>query len=223
MELNECQISKIQTKSGAVTFLDVLGWKGIWAKQHDAINRLHGLVMEMKEVADDRTLRISHEIPGARGMTTNVLSISDTIAIFTPGDPRPAIEAHAAICQYAIPDSIRRRIPLRGATAYGDFSIKENIMVGAAVDESASWHEATDWIGVILTPSAIYHLRGDFPDNSAQYLNIPFKGKKYGLDRCIDWNLGQDDDVNRIFLEMGPHVPEIALKYLNTLDFLNRR
>lgn len=213
--------SSIQIKNGAVTFLDVLGWKGIWTKQQDAINILHGLVVELKDFADYITSNISETIPEMRGQTTSVLSISDTIAIFTPGDPKHSLEIHAGICQFAIPESVRRKIPLRGATSYGEFSIKEHIMVGPAVDESASWHEATDWIGVIFTPSAIFNLKDDIPPNFAKYDRIPFK-KKCGLNYCVDWKMDQIDDVNRIFLEMGPHIPEIAPKYLNTLDFLNR-
>ncbi|WNB93420.1 hypothetical protein [Bacillus sp. NEB1478] len=209
----------IEVKNGAVTFLDVLGWKGIWEKQKDAINLLHGLVYLIKELATEITFKISSENPEARGINTTVLSISDTIAIFTPGIARYALQIHAEICERAIPESIKRAIPLRGATSYGEFSFKENIMVGAAVDESASWHESTDWIGVILTPSPIFHLGNEYPETWIKYDHIPFKRSVRGMDRCVKWEFNEKE-LYKLFTDMGPFIPEIAPKYTNTIKFL---
>ena len=120
-------------------------------------------------------------------MTTKVLSISDTIAIFTFGDPYHAIKIHAEICRLAIPESIKRKLPLRGAICYGEFSYRGNIVVGPAVDEAASWHESTDWIGVILTPAEEFQLKGRYPEQLINYPKIPFKKKTDGLHRCVGW------------------------------------
>lgn len=211
--------SSIKESKGAVTFLDVLGWKGIWQKRKDAINTLLTLIKEIESVSNDIT--INNEV---RGLTTRVLSISDTIAIFTVGEPKITIPIHVEICSKAIPASIEKRIPLRGAISYGDFSIEKNIMVGPAVDEAASWHESTDWIGVVLTPSAKFSIDSI---NEVKYLkeykNIPFKKKVNNLDLCVEWEFVQRDELYNIFNEMGPHIPEIAPKYLNTLEFINSR
>jgi len=215
-------MADILVQQGAVTFLDVLGWKGIWQKEKDAINILHSFVSKINEQASDITNVVGNLDGASRGMTTKVLSISDTIAIFTFGDPFHSIKIHAEICKIAIPESIRRRLPLRGAICYGECSIKGNIMVGPAVDEAASWHEATDWIGVMLTPSAKFQLRRNYPAPLVEYSGIPFKKKTDGLNRCVDWEF-PDDELYEIFNEMGPYVPEIAPKYLNTLKFLTRQ
>lgn len=37
---------------------------------------------------------------------------------------------------------------------YGLFNSSGNILLGPAVDEVASWHEAANWIGVLHTPTA---------------------------------------------------------------------
>lgn len=211
----------ISIQKGAVTFLDVLGWKGIWEREKDAVDVLHGLIKEITQNSIDVTNIIGSEEGAERGITTKVLSISDTIAIFTFGDPFHAIKIHAEICRLAIPESIKRKLPLRGAICYGECSFRGNIMVGPAVDEAASWHESTDWIGVILTPSAKFQLRGNYPGQLVEYSKIPFKKKTDGLDRCVGWEF-PDEELYELFNEMGPFVPEIAPKYLNTLNFLMR-
>lgn len=206
---------------GAVTFVDILGWKGIWQRRTDAIDLLHGLIDELEVLAAKTTSEMTTRFPQMRGTETQVLSISDTIAIFTPGDPFPTTAIHGELCRYAIPQSIKRMIPLRGATAYGNFSCSANVMLGPAVDEAASWHEATDWIGVILTPTAMFQLGSEVPDVWVKYPKIPLKGKVIGMDLCVNWNF-HEENILDYFSKMGPHVPEIASKYLSTNSFLNR-
>lgn len=218
MCIDKAMTSSIKEAKGAVTFLDVLGWKGIWQKRKDAINTLLTLIKEIESMAND----ISANKTENRGVTTRVLSISDTIAIFTDGNPEITIPIHIEICSKAIPLSIEKQIPLRGAIAYGNFSIEKNIMVGAAVDEAASWHEATDWIGVILTPSAKFSIDNiDDIEHLIEYKSIPFKKKVNNLNYCVGWKFDQKNQLYNIFNDMGPHVPEIAPKYLNTLEFIN--
>ncbi|WP_197702779.1 hypothetical protein [Clostridium perfringens] len=218
MCIDKAMTSSIKEAKGAVTFLDVLGWKGIWQKRKDAINTLLTLIKEIESIAND----ISANKTENRGVTTRVLSISDTIAIFTDGNPEITIPIHIEICSKAIPLSIEKQIPLRGAIAYGNFSIEKNIMVGAAVDEAASWHEATDWIGVILTPSAKFSIDNiDDIEHLIEYKSIPFKKKVNNLNYCVEWKFDQKNQLYNIFNDMGPHVPEIAPKYLNTLEFIN--
>ncbi len=213
-------MTEIDVQRGAVTFLDVLGWKGIWEKEIDALNILHSFVEMLNEKSIDITNQVASLECDTRGITTKVLSISDTIAIFTFGNPFHTIKIQSEICKMAVPESIKRKIPLRGAISFGEFSIKGNIMVGPAVDEAASWHESTDWIGVVLSPSAYFQLKDNFPNQIIKYSNIPFKKKIEGLDRCVNWDFSKDE-LYELFNDMGPYVPEIAPKYLNTLNFLN--
>ena len=72
---------------GAVTFLDVLGWGGIWSrdKPDDAVNRLRGLLKLAKDVVARRA--ITDPDPESRGTRTEIKSISDTIVLQTVGEP----------------------------------------------------------------------------------------------------------------------------------------
>lgn len=96
-------------------------------------------------------------------------------------------------------------------------------MLGPAIDEAAAWHESTDWIGVVLTPSAQMYVRDSKNLNYiTDYDHIPFKKSIKTLHKCVDWNFENKEILYDIFLDKGPHMPEVAPKYLNTLEFLNR-
>lgn len=134
--------NKIKSGKGAVTFLDVLGWKGIWERNKHAINNLQDFVCKMQEKAKEISEKYGDD-PDLRGKSkpTEVVSISDTIAIFTSASPQVAISIHSELCSWALAYSFAQELPLRGAISYGEYSIADNIMLGYAVDESASWHE----------------------------------------------------------------------------------
>jgi hypothetical protein len=212
-----------QRENGAVTLLDVLGWKGIWQQDSAALDTLHGLILETKKKAEAFSTQYS-DIPEFRGKSeiTNILSISDTIAMFTTGSAEKTIEIQAEICAWLLEYALSQKIPLRGAISYGKYMIKENIMLGYAVDEAASWYEATDWIGVILTPSAQISIRNKTLPHIITYSQIPFKIKERNLVQCVDWKFGDETMLYDVIIGKGPHTPEIAPKYLNTLAFLDR-
>ena len=183
-------VRKITSGKGAVTFLDVLGWKGIWERNQFAINKLQSFVYEMQKKAQEVSEKYMDD-PSLRGKSnpTEVLSISDTIAIFTSASPQAAIGIHAELCSWALSYSLEQELPLRGAISYGEYSIADNIMLGYAVDE---------------------------------YNNIPFKRSMKTLNLCVKWSFGDEKVLYDIIQKKGPHIPEIAPKYLNTLEFLQR-
>ncbi|MGL5751777.1 MAG: hypothetical protein ACRCXT_14680 [Paraclostridium sp.] len=205
---------------GAVTFLDVLGWKGIYQKNKNAVNALTKLIEEIKKHADKYTADATNENNRLRGIKTQVLSISDTIAIFTHGDPEDTILIHAKICSEIIPKSLERKIPIRGAISYGEYSIHDNIMIGPAVDEAASWHESTDWIGVSLTPTAQIYCGDSYKLPIMYYKNIPYKRPMKNLNTCVQWKFDDIELLRNIIIDMGAQTQDIASKYLNTLEFI---
>jgi hypothetical protein len=214
---------EIKKNLGAVAFLDVLGWKGLWQENPAAIESLHSLILKTREKSEEITLEYSDvkELRGKSNITT-VLSISDTIAVFTSASPSIALDIQSKICSWLLEYALSQSIPLRGAISYGEYSIKDNIMLGYAVDEAASWHETTDWIGVVITPSAKFQANVDSLEKVTSYQKIPFKRTIKNLDLCVDWMFNNREELLDIINRKGPHIPEIAPKYLNTLAFLNR-
>lgn len=206
-----------QMTEGAVTFLDVLGWKGIWLRRSpsEVVNQLNELVRLAERTARaQRGTNLASEV--------RVISISDTIVLLTEGSAESVLPVHGLICKELLCESIRMGIPLRGASSYGRFSASDgSIMVGPAIDEAASWHEALDWIGVVMTPTAEFRWAPKSPWR--KYSRAPVKGLGAKSLWCIDWTSAWPDisDLKRLFADAGPMDTSIASKYLNTLEFAN--
>ena len=137
-----------------------------------------------------------------------------------------AIEIHGELCQWLIPESIKMELPMRGATAYGEFEVIDNIFVGKAVDEAASWHEQGNWIGVNLSPSAEFAFSPLLKSSAwipfAAPIKVPMKWQPHCVNWVADWDLVavKTKDVQQRFQRMGPILPEIAPKFINTLSFI---
>lgn len=208
--------------SGVVTFLDVLGWKGVYDRKPDAILSLTRLIEGVRERAEKQRGRILREV--------QVKSISDTIALFSfcsDTEIATAIDIHGELCTWLIPESIQAEIPVRGATAFGEFEIRDSIFVGKAIDEAASWHEQSDWIGVHLTPSAEYVLDPPVSSDVWRQFAPPNKVRLNWTPHCVDWTRNWRDrgkevrDIKSKFRRLGPILPEITGKFANTLKFID--
>lgn len=82
--------------------------------------------------------------------------ISDTF-IITSTSKNQCYEfyMHMFICQRLLLECLKQGLLIRGATSYGDYYNKELVFIGPAIDDSASWHEMGEEIGVFLTPKAM--------------------------------------------------------------------
>ncbi len=218
------------TLNGVVTFLDVLGWKGIWQRKQNPINDLEQLVKSIikKSKLLSRGTKLSdNEIISPE---TKVMIISDTIVIFTESTSKNAtntIDLHGNLCIEAIPLSITKGIPLRGATSYGEviISSSNSIYAGKAIDEAAAWHEMADWIGVFMTPTANFLYESSASETWVQY-SPPLKGSSKLDTYTVNWHKEKNgDDIKRIkqsFCELAPITPEIESKFSNTIEYLLR-
>ena len=187
--------NKLKHKDGAVTFLDVLGWKGIYKDRLDAIANLQGLIKDTESCAEEITQHINrYEKINGKDIATKIISISDTIVILSEGDDAYlTIKIHSEICSRILKLSMQNyKLPLRGAISYGSYSCENNILIGKAVDEAASWHESTDWIGVILSPTAQFLIADRDLKSIVDYKDIPLKNNYKYIDKCIDWNLDEN-------------------------------
>lgn len=222
-------IMQREMKSGAITLLDILGWKGIWQRKHNAIKDL----LDIIEITTKRAQRITNrEFPCIKksrfiDLSTEVISISDTIAIVTYGECNKALEYQATVVSRIISESIIYQIPVRGATCYGELITEENIMLGPAVDEVASWYEIFDWIGVIYTPSALLQLDHDgfFSKGVIKPHSIDIKNYGKYNTFCVNWIRNwlrkklDKNDLIKNFVNLQPITPAIASKILSTVEF----
>lgn len=229
-------------EEGAVTFLDVLGWKGIWTRElgaGGAIYQLQGLLGAAIKRRDELIPQVAPSEESLRGLSPDkavrIDCISDTIVMLTPLKAEIGLNIHGEICKTLICESIIGHIPVRGATCYGKFLISpdRSILVGPAIDEAASWHENTKWIGVVQTPSAYLRYHHTTTSPWIPYDRVPYKVNGPTNSYCVDWRstwrdrFGDDDaavsKLREHFGEMGPLTPEIGRTYLETLRFYSEK
>jgi len=244
---------------GAVTLLDFLGWKGIWMndyKKHshsdssfnlESLKLLAKLIGEAEEIYRKKcveyTIKMNDTCQVDNDDGCDFISISDTIAIFTPCDNNEAsnyavLKQHSEICSAILDKSAEEGFALRGAITIGDYACLKNIIVGPGVDECSSWYEQTDWLGVIFAPSAQFVIdeqrnKAEGADNEqtrngqilwndskiVEYHNIPAKNGVRGIRYCVDW--GNDTEIlNKILKNTISLSRDIAIKYINTNNYL---
>jgi len=219
--LDNYQKNTSNMQEGAITLLDVLGWKGIWQRKSDALQAL----MDLIETAQKTSNTVVGEEAIFSGLVPTVESISDTIAITTFGPSDITLAFHAGLSGRLVGDSLLREIPVRGATSYGHLVKKGNIMVGPAVDEVAAWYECSDMIGVFQTPSALLsNISTKYRTFYIDY-NVPIKQYGKMQTRCSNWLSRWKVqelsiiDLKDTFKKMGPITPSIYSKFKNTIDF----
>ncbi|QAA32704.1 hypothetical protein [Clostridium manihotivorum] len=81
--------------------------------------------------------------------------ISDTFVITSSGSEiHYETMLHSLISQNLINTCLKKGFLIRGATSYGEYYKQELVFVGPAIDDSASWHEMGEEIGIFFTPKA---------------------------------------------------------------------
>ena len=208
---------------GAISFFDFLGWKGLWQNDNnDPLSTVSKLIDSFRVELTNITKQYFSHTPA--NDISDLISISDTIAVFTPKvfdvSKYQLLEIHAKIAKYILEKSCEQSFPIRGAISYGKYSTMNSIMVGPGIDECASWHEKSDWIGVHLTPSAQFIVdTGAEPNNIIKYNKIPLKPGIPKVDFCVHWTI-TPESFDNLINKVQAILPEIAAKYLNTYHFL---
>ncbi|MDE7341679.1 MAG: hypothetical protein K2N80_14190 [Lachnospiraceae bacterium] len=214
-------------QNGAITFMDFLGWKGLWQSS----NRNHlETVSELIQNIEMKVQEFTYDIfeYSSNLELSKLISISDTIAIFTPKllkcDEVQLLKLHAKIAKYILEECVTKGYPIRGAITFGEYNTKNNIMIGPGIDECASWHETCNWIGVHFTPSAEFLInagRRNLSNLIVKEDKIPVKNGYPKVAYCVKWIIDKEK-----FMELTRNVkallPEISSKYMNTYSFLYR-
>ena len=157
---------------GAVAFLDALGFKGIWRSADPAV------VLEKLQALKERLekARVRPDEPSdASGFRSWVLFLSDTLVIASTANyfkPRPEDEmfplwfvclgAADAVAAAAENDPT---LVYRGSVAFGKFEIRQQFLIGPAIDEAAEAEKLADGALIWLCPSAIRIMEQISPSN----------------------------------------------------------
>ncbi|OGA49504.1 MAG: hypothetical protein A3F74_19535 [Betaproteobacteria bacterium RIFCSPLOWO2_12_FULL_62_58] len=141
-------------KSGAVAFLDILGFKGIWRVKPE--EEVLNLVMGVAEVV---TRGYKHPPPEKRWPECSlpqVTTLSDTIVITMDSLDRSCVLLLANTLYGVMMHFQKHELFVRGAIGWGNYAQMGNTFLGPAIDDVAAWHEQANWIGVVSTPTTNY-------------------------------------------------------------------
>ncbi len=157
------------------------------------------------------------------------LMFSDTLVLFGP-----TFRSYAWFllqCKNLIKDSIRLRLPLRGAIGFGTTfsSSRQRIVIGQPFLDAYCYCEDQNWVGLLLTPTAVQTLR----DNGLEpvrhdFVSGPIPLRDLPADGALAYRFqnGQSSFDNPLIPwldEMRHYAPEDAkAKYTLTIEHISR-
>ena len=148
---------------GIVAMLDALGMRNASDEEIKKFIKfmptMHELIKMMNEV-----FIVSHLQLENLGKEENfsIYRFGDTILLVwknaTPNDEEIGLVPIAQILSRVITTCLSRGIRLRGAVSIGDMILDEQSVLGAVINDVASWHDKTEFIGIVATPKCGQHL-----------------------------------------------------------------
>jgi hypothetical protein len=141
-------------QTGAISFLDILGFKGIWQNydSEEVLKILYGV---------DAQVQTSYKQPSEekkwpKSELPEITVLSDTIVVVIKSDEPHCLFLLANIIFDLFLYFWKFDLFLRGAVSFGEYSQKGATFIGPAIDDVASWYEEVNWIGAVLTPKTNY-------------------------------------------------------------------
>lgn len=155
-----------------VSYLDLLGFTD-FVKTKSFV----GTVTLYEQVCGQAISRASNN----HNVNIEITWFSDTFLLYSPDNTESSFVEIEAATHSIIDNLIRRRIPVRGAMSCCNFAAdkKNNAFFGPALIKAYHYGENQNWIGFVLTPSAVNQMDAiGLPANNRAYYaywDIPYK------------------------------------------------
>lgn len=163
---------------------------------------------------------------------------SDTFLLYTKDDSAQSFSAIEMVARWFAFALIQNKIPVRGSMACGEFyaDSRRGVFLGSALVEAYQWGESQDWLGFVLTPSAVARLTAlKLPiEERLNYRYHPVHFKKRSRSRprrvvaCLLGNWIRFSDGKNPLLQKlvamrkAQDDPMIQRKYDRTIEFLRQ-
>jgi hypothetical protein len=181
-------------KTGAIAFLDILGFKGIW--QHRPEQEILDMLLAVPELVK-QTYKAPPPDKGWPAVgEPGVTILSDTVIITFESEHPQTLLLMCTIISAILHHFLKHNIFARGAIGWGRYTQNGPVFLGPAVDDVAMWYEAANWIGVITTPRTNYMIdrlgnrqfeaNGKKVDPFIKY-DVPLKSGKPILLNVFNW------------------------------------
>ena len=182
-------------KTGAVAFLDLLGFKEIWRYKEE--KEILKLVKDAVEVIERK-----YEVPSPdKGWPVapppKLTILSDPIVITMDSDDPRCILLMANILYHVMKHFHDKEVFIRGAIGWGEYAIDCNTFLGPAISDVAAWYEQADWIGIISTPKTNYILE--------PFSSFKAKSNGYNFNMFLKYDVpGKNGDSYHLFAYNWP-------------------
>lgn len=239
-----------RVKTGYVMMLDVLGFRETVSKRSgsdffEIWSSIQKTLKKAKEERDNNSKYIT---------SLDLLFLSDTLVLCE--SPKKGYEKifkdklilmglPFLIDSIFLPFMLEHHVFFRGAISYGEYEYDKElqIIMGDAIDEVSEWYEKTDWVGLILTPSAEYAIESinNNPKTKIhkdlnrlfkrfrKYEQIPFKVGTPPVCHYAFYWFQDTDDINQLKTNLSTiqdlfaqikHLPSFSVKYWNAFKFI---
>lgn len=231
-------------KKGAFALIDCLGFKGLWKNGHEQL--LTKLSLIKTSVADGlrEASKNSHHPFHFHpdDFKPEIRLLSDTVAISIQDKKKiegyPALELLAiAVAVQIVIDLFLENEPhllLRGCITHDTHLIKENFLIGPAVDETAAYMDSAQGAFVWFFPSAAKIIESNFITHSPNLFfdvmcpsyQVPIKGGHYLNTRVINPIISKTSEVADRLIgvcakAMDENRMDVWMKRQHTLEFLS--
>jgi hypothetical protein len=144
--------SRWKVNSCWVASLDILGFTNLVNINGDTIE-IDFIQEDYEKTLDHLKSRCDEYSPGS----LEHLWFSDTFVMYTPDDSARSYAVIQQAAKHFIEECLYSSIPIRGAVSVGTFvrSHDGRALMGSAFVDAHIYGDDQDWLGLILTPSAI--------------------------------------------------------------------
>jgi hypothetical protein len=231
--------------NGAIAFIDILGFKGIWNRR-DPKGMIDILEAELKNVKSDYeerrnqslqsiktdTLEGALTVSMTKGITFHSSILSDTFVIGTKSNiPFIALTDVGFSISRLMLRLLQNDLFIRGAISYGPYYNNDDntVFIGEAVDDVAQWFDKLNMIGVMATPKTHFLIESEgrplmdmlkIPHLYRAY-KAPLKNETLEIN-CLNWPafaLITEDNLRSRFSKQSAFGLDVFEKYKNTEDF----
>jgi len=227
--------------NGAIAFLDILGFKGIWQKESP--EKVLSIMTGITELIQKSYKKPPPEKGYGELENPFVTILSDTIVLGYKSVESPSCMLPLGNIIYQLVHYfLKFDMFFRGAMTYGQYIQEGNTFIGPAIDDVAKWYE----IGILTTPKCNYlidyfaHLKTDVNSISVQTFvkyDVPGKNKETYRLNVLNWPGYLQASHNRIpeknsksevrklieqkFGLQAAFDASVLRKYENTLKFID--
>lgn len=141
-------------KTGAIAFLDILGFKGIW--QYRQESKVLEILLAVPELVKQTYKAPPPDTGWPPSSEPEITLLSDTVVVNLESEYPQTLVLMCTIINRILHHFLKHHMFARGAIGWGRYTQNGAVFLGPAVDDVAMWYEAANWIGVITTPRTNY-------------------------------------------------------------------